>query len=232
MSSSCPSCGAELATPLACSSCNALIEAERITSMGGVPVMSRELLAHPDFARRDTSSLVALGGGVVGDLAGFIASNELGSSKRSYMLGISGLAGVFACLVGVAHLLHHRSRAAVDQLDRHHLLVDRPGLADVAVIEPDEVGAFPLQGGEQHLDAQPRQVRMRVQPVVRQQVEVERVDLDRELVAGRILDADPGAGGFHDLFALLAAIMVVGILLVGWLAWLKRKESAAANLAP
>ena len=51
-------------------------------------------------------------------------------------------------------------------------------------------------------------------------------------IAGRILDADPGAGGFHDLFALLAAIMVVGILLVGWLAWLKRKESAAANLAP
>lgn len=51
-------------------------------------------------------------------------------------------------------------------------------------------------------------------------------------IAGRILDADPGAGGFHDLFALLAAIMVVGILLVVWLAWLKRNNSAAVTLAP
>lgn len=50
-------------------------------------------------------------------------------------------------------------------------------------------------------------------------------------VAGRILDASPGAGGFHDLFALLAAIMVVGIVVVGWLTWLKRKTPAAGNLA-
>ncbi len=40
-----------------------LIEAEKVTSMSGVPVMSRELLAHPDFATRNTSSLLALGGG-------------------------------------------------------------------------------------------------------------------------------------------------------------------------
>jgi acyl-CoA synthetase (AMP-forming)/AMP-acid ligase II len=40
-----------------------LIERERITNLSGVPVMSRELLAHPDFARTDTSSLKALGGG-------------------------------------------------------------------------------------------------------------------------------------------------------------------------
>jgi len=40
-----------------------IIEEERVTAFTGVPVMSRELLAHPDFARRDTSSLGSLGGG-------------------------------------------------------------------------------------------------------------------------------------------------------------------------
>jgi long-chain acyl-CoA synthetase len=40
-----------------------LIEQEKVTSMSGVPVMSRELITHPDFAKHDLSSLVALGGG-------------------------------------------------------------------------------------------------------------------------------------------------------------------------
>jgi long-chain acyl-CoA synthetase len=40
-----------------------LIEREQITKMSGVPIMSRELLAHPDFATRDTASLRALTGG-------------------------------------------------------------------------------------------------------------------------------------------------------------------------
>jgi long-chain acyl-CoA synthetase len=40
-----------------------LIERERITNFSGVPVMARELIAHPDFAKTDTSSLKALGGG-------------------------------------------------------------------------------------------------------------------------------------------------------------------------
>ena len=40
-----------------------LIESERISVMSGVPVMARELISHPDFATRDTSSLTSLGGG-------------------------------------------------------------------------------------------------------------------------------------------------------------------------
>ncbi len=40
-----------------------LIEAERITALSGVPVMARELIAHPDFETRDTSSLKTLAGG-------------------------------------------------------------------------------------------------------------------------------------------------------------------------
>ncbi|MEM7638632.1 MAG: class I adenylate-forming enzyme family protein [Pseudomonadota bacterium] len=37
-----------------------LIERERVTSAGGVPVMGRELINHPDFDKTDTSSLLAV----------------------------------------------------------------------------------------------------------------------------------------------------------------------------
>ena len=40
-----------------------LIEREKITNMSGVPVMSRELITHPDFDKYDLSSLISLGGG-------------------------------------------------------------------------------------------------------------------------------------------------------------------------
>ena len=40
-----------------------LIEREKVTSMSGVPTMSRELLLHPDWEKRDTSSLQGMGGG-------------------------------------------------------------------------------------------------------------------------------------------------------------------------
>ena len=40
-----------------------LIERERVTNFSGVPTMSRELLSHPDWATRDTSSLLGMVGG-------------------------------------------------------------------------------------------------------------------------------------------------------------------------
>ncbi len=40
-----------------------LIEREGVTNLAGVPTMSRELLLHPDYASRDTSSLASLSGG-------------------------------------------------------------------------------------------------------------------------------------------------------------------------
>ncbi|MGI9645345.1 MAG: class I adenylate-forming enzyme family protein [Ilumatobacteraceae bacterium] len=40
-----------------------LIERERVTNFSGVPTMSRELLMHPDWDKRDTSSLAGMGGG-------------------------------------------------------------------------------------------------------------------------------------------------------------------------
>lgn len=40
-----------------------LIEREGVTNFSGVPTMSRELLMHPDWETRDTSTLTGLGGG-------------------------------------------------------------------------------------------------------------------------------------------------------------------------
>jgi long-chain acyl-CoA synthetase len=40
-----------------------LIEREKVTNFSGVPTMSRELLAHPDWDKRDTSSVQGMGGG-------------------------------------------------------------------------------------------------------------------------------------------------------------------------
>ncbi|MDH3373545.1 MAG: MFS transporter [Gammaproteobacteria bacterium] len=44
-------------------------------------------------------------------------------------------------------------------------------------------------------------------------------------IAGRILDATPGAGGHHNLFLFLAAIAACGVLVVAWLLWLERNKS-------
>ena len=40
-----------------------LIERERVTNFSGVPTMSREMLLHPDWATRDTSTVQSMGGG-------------------------------------------------------------------------------------------------------------------------------------------------------------------------
>ncbi len=40
-----------------------LIEREKVTSLSGVPTMSRELVNHPDWSSRDTSSMQSMGGG-------------------------------------------------------------------------------------------------------------------------------------------------------------------------
>ncbi|MCB1699138.1 MAG: AMP-binding protein, partial [Halioglobus sp.] len=40
-----------------------IIEEEKITVFSGVPTMSREIIMHPDFSKRDTSTLSAFNGG-------------------------------------------------------------------------------------------------------------------------------------------------------------------------
>jgi len=52
-----------------------LIEKEKVSAMSGVPVMAREVINHPDFAKRNLSSLLSLAGGgapVPPDLVGKI----------------------------------------------------------------------------------------------------------------------------------------------------------------
>lgn len=40
-----------------------IVEQEKVTAFSAVPMMSREMLLHPDFSKRDTSSLKSMGGG-------------------------------------------------------------------------------------------------------------------------------------------------------------------------
>jgi long-chain acyl-CoA synthetase len=73
-----------------------LIEREQITNFSGVPVMSRELMAHPDFAKTDTSSLAALGGGgapLQPDLVKKIDATK-GSGRPSTGYGMTETCGI------------------------------------------------------------------------------------------------------------------------------------------
>jgi long-chain acyl-CoA synthetase len=64
-----------------------LVEAERITNFSGVPTMARELVTHPDFPKRDTSSLKAVGGGgaqIQPDLVDKIEKSGAGRPSTGY----------------------------------------------------------------------------------------------------------------------------------------------------
>ncbi|HVX18544.1 MAG TPA: class I adenylate-forming enzyme family protein [Acidimicrobiales bacterium] len=66
-----------------------LIERERVTNFSGVPTMTREMLAHPDWAKRDTSSLRGLGGGgapLQADLVAKIDKSVKGAASTGYGL--------------------------------------------------------------------------------------------------------------------------------------------------
>lgn len=63
-----------------------LIEREKVTNFSGVPTMSREMLMHPDWETRDTSSLQGLGGGGAAlqpDLVQKIAGKVSGSAPTT-----------------------------------------------------------------------------------------------------------------------------------------------------
>lgn len=79
-----------------------LIAKERVTRLSGVPLMSRELIQHPDFAKTDTSSLLALSGGgaqVPPDLVLQIA--DMGKTARpSTGYGMTETCGVITSVTG------------------------------------------------------------------------------------------------------------------------------------
>lgn len=79
-----------------------LIEKERISSMSGVPTMARELIAHPDFSRTDTSSLLSLGGGgaqLPPDLVHKI-DNNVATARPSTGYGMTETCGIITSIGG------------------------------------------------------------------------------------------------------------------------------------
>lgn len=79
-----------------------LIERERATSAGGVPVMAREIITHPDFEKYDTSSLMQMGGGgapLPPDLVGGIASSK-NNAKPNTGYGMTETCGIITSIGG------------------------------------------------------------------------------------------------------------------------------------
>ncbi len=77
-----------------------LIERERVNMFTGVPTMSREILAHPDWQTRDTSSLASLGGGgaaIQPDLVEKI-DNTPGNVKPATGYGLTETSGVITAV--------------------------------------------------------------------------------------------------------------------------------------
>lgn len=79
-----------------------IIEAEKITNLTGVPVMSRELISHPDFEKYDTSSLLAVGGGgaqLQPDLVAKI-DKAVATARPSTGYGMTETCGIISSISG------------------------------------------------------------------------------------------------------------------------------------
>lgn len=79
-----------------------LIEEEKITTFAGAPVMSREIVSHPEFLARNTSTLKTLGGGgaqVQPDLVEKIDRNK-GGTQPSQGYGMTETCGGISALGG------------------------------------------------------------------------------------------------------------------------------------
>ena len=79
-----------------------LIQRERISAVSGVPVMARELVTHPDFAKYDTSSLMSLGGGgaqLQPDLVSKIDS-AVATARPNTGYGMTETCGIITAVAG------------------------------------------------------------------------------------------------------------------------------------
>jgi long-chain acyl-CoA synthetase len=79
-----------------------LIAREKVTGMSGVPVMSRELINHPDFTTTDTSSLISLAGGgaqVPPDLVLKI-DKQVSTARPSTGYGMTETCGIITSVAG------------------------------------------------------------------------------------------------------------------------------------
>jgi long-chain acyl-CoA synthetase len=79
-----------------------IIARERVTSIGGVPVMARELINHPDFATTNVSSLTAMSGGgaqVPPDLVHKI-EDKVASARPGTGYGMTETCGIITSVSG------------------------------------------------------------------------------------------------------------------------------------
>ncbi len=121
-----------------------IIERERITNLSGVPVMSRELLSHPDFEKRDTSSLKALGGGgapVQPDLVKRIDGRSGAAPSTGY--GMTETCGIITANAGAFFLAKPDSAGPVMPCFEAKC-VDEKGRE----VAPGEVGELWVRGAQ------------------------------------------------------------------------------------
>ncbi len=88
-----------------------LIESEQITTLSAVPMMSRELLAHPDRDEYDLSTLSAMGGGGAAmqpDLVGKVAA-ETKRAKPTQGYGMTEVSGIITYIAGDVFLARPES---------------------------------------------------------------------------------------------------------------------------
>ncbi len=79
-----------------------LIQRERVSGVSGVPVMARELVTHPDFAKYDTSSLLTVGGGgaqLQPDLVAKIDST-VATARPNTGYGMTETCGIITAVAG------------------------------------------------------------------------------------------------------------------------------------
>ncbi|MGD2009087.1 MAG: class I adenylate-forming enzyme family protein, partial [Cellvibrionales bacterium] len=79
-----------------------LVQAEQVTTISAVPMMSREILNHPDRDDYDLSSLNAMGGGGAAmqpDLVGRVAS-EMKRAKPAQGYGMTEVCGLISYIAG------------------------------------------------------------------------------------------------------------------------------------
>ena len=122
-----------------------LIEAERITSMSGVPTMARELIHHPRFGEHDLSSLGTLSGGgaqVPPDLVAKIDRAPMGAQAGTGY-GMTEVCGIITSVYG--DLFSDRSASAGPVMPSFEARIVGDDGAD---LPPGETGELWVRGAQ------------------------------------------------------------------------------------
>jgi len=122
-----------------------LIAREKVSAMSGVPVMSRELLSHPDFHSHDTSSLQTLGGGgaqLPPDLVAKIDS-QVATARPNTGYGMTETCGIITA-VSADFFVDKPTSVGPAMPDFEYQCVDDDG----AAVPAGEVGELWVRGAQ------------------------------------------------------------------------------------